>query len=141
MDSDFYQNIIAWSQLHFGLILYSGYRPCAWAILNTYIYICVCVCVCVYMYLWYNSVNVYNINLNSLRPQFSSSHSDPDKIDAAQSFVLNHLIKVTLLHWKNYYWHWFSFSSTCTSSDSDVVGNSRLCGREAKYLHSEAMKQ
>ena len=40
----------------------------------------------------------------------------------------------TLLHCKDNYWHWFSQSSSCTSSDSDVVGNSRFCSREGE-LH------
>ena len=41
----------------------------------------------------------------------------------------------TLLHCKDNYWHWFSFSNRCPSSDSDVVGNSRLCGREGELAN------
>ena len=49
-----------------------------------------------------------------------------------------HLLNVTLLHCKDHYWHWFSSSSSCNGSDSDVVGNSRFCDREGKS-HKETI--
>ena len=56
------------------------------------------------------------------------------KVDVSQKQCTYYrLFNVTLFHWKDNYRHWFSNSNSCASSDSDSVGNSRVCKRKANF--------
>ena len=76
-----------------------------------------------------NSTIYWNNILMQYRYHIFEKDCSSVNLHYEHSSVCRPLHNITLFHWKDNYWHWFSYSNSCASSDSDVVRSSRVCVR------------